>query len=220
MDSIEDYPNSLSVTIDRNSHWIALVSRGECSFEVKIRNMQKLGASAVIIGNNIHNGELIRMHSEGDVSDITIPSVFIAQWAYRDLRFQASTELIQSAFEDKESIEIGLEIALAKDEETDIPVLDVVFITLLSIIAPVLVFAAIYYLWILIRSRSTRVRTSSQTTDASLLISLPTHVFYVEKCGERDPLTCAICLDDFEDEDELRILPICHHEFHMKCISL
>lgn len=48
----------------------------------------------------------------------------------------------------------------------------------------------------------------------SALKKLPIHKF---KAG--DPFeTCCICLDDFEENDKLRILP-CDHGYHSKCID-
>uniref|UniRef100_A0ACD5ZDD4 Uncharacterized protein n=1 Tax=Avena sativa TaxID=4498 RepID=A0ACD5ZDD4_AVESA len=38
--------------------------------------------------------------------------------------------------------------------------------------------------------------------------------------GRIDPLECAVCLLEFEDDDSLRLLPTCPHAFHPECIGL
>ncbi|KAM0897783.1 hypothetical protein ACQ4PT_022355 [Festuca glaucescens] len=38
--------------------------------------------------------------------------------------------------------------------------------------------------------------------------------------GRSDPLECAVCLLEFEDDDSLRLLPTCPHAFHPECIGL
>lgn len=210
-ETIESYPAK------NDNPWIALVSRGDCSFAQKIRSMQESGASAAIVGDNSLSLDLITMHAEGDLSDIMIPSVFISRGTYRDLLFQVSSELLGLPnaaillFNDT-----GLPVHISKNDEIDIPVLDVVFITLLSIITPILVLGGLFYIWTLVRARQVRLAESS--VDTSFLITLPTHIYYKEKSKEIDPTTCAICLDDFEDDDELRILIRCKHEFHVKCM--
>ncbi|KXS12844.1 hypothetical protein M427DRAFT_136984 [Gonapodya prolifera JEL478] len=70
--------------------FIALVERGECPFIDKVRAMQQSGAIAVIVGDNGPSGNLVTMYAPGDTSDVFIPSVFVAQWEYRDLRYLAS----------------------------------------------------------------------------------------------------------------------------------
>ncbi|XP_044974145.1 E3 ubiquitin-protein ligase ATL6-like [Hordeum vulgare subsp. vulgare] len=35
-----------------------------------------------------------------------------------------------------------------------------------------------------------------------------------------DPLECAVCLLEFDDDDSLRLLPACPHAFHPECIGL
>ncbi|XP_062089511.1 RING-H2 finger protein ATL18-like [Humulus lupulus] len=46
-----------------------------------------------------------------------------------------------------------------------------------------------------------------------------------EKTGEgrmvgNDALVCAVCLSEFEEKEELRILPECLHSFHKPCIDM
>jgi len=36
-----------------------------------------------------------------------------------------------------------------------------------------------------------------------------------ESCGE-----CAVCLEEFQDNDHIRTLPLCSHTFHLNCIDV
>lgn len=47
--------------------------------------------------------------------------------------------------------------------------------------------------------------------------SLPTHR-YIK--GNRQSAECAVCLSEFEDNQELRTLPKCNHSFHVDCIDM
>ncbi|KAK3842935.1 MAG: hypothetical protein J3R72DRAFT_442025 [Linnemannia gamsii] len=59
---------------------------------------------------------------------------------------------------------------------------------------------------------ATALESSTVSNTAS---AAPTSTTYID---EDDSDTCAICLDEFEDGDEIRSLP-CRHEFHCDCID-
>ncbi|KAJ7970877.1 RING-H2 finger protein [Quillaja saponaria] len=54
--------------------------------------------------------------------------------------------------------------------------------------------------------------------DQAFIDALP--VFqYKEIVGLKEPSDCAVCLCEFSEKDELRLLPICSHAFHIHCID-
>lgn len=55
---------------------VALLKRGGCGFLAKVQWAQNRGAVAVIVGDHVRGGALIRMYAKGDTSNITIPSLF------------------------------------------------------------------------------------------------------------------------------------------------
>jgi len=58
---------------------VALLSRGGCGFLEKVKWAQRRGAIALIVGDNQKGGPLIQMFARGDVSNVTIPSVFTSR---------------------------------------------------------------------------------------------------------------------------------------------
>jgi len=102
-------------------------------------------------------------------------------------------------------------------------------IILLTVIAPLIM---ILFVCSLYRYRRHLVQMSGATTiesiaqsdpntlvaTPSMVQSLPTFLYHWKSRKLNDPETCAICLEDFQDGENLRILP-CHHHFHMHCID-
>lgn len=72
---------------------IGLVERGTCAFTVKVKNAQDAGANAVIIYNNLANGNTIGGMSGTDAT-ITIPSVLITNTEGEYIKSQLSTNTI------------------------------------------------------------------------------------------------------------------------------
>ncbi|KAL8037254.1 hypothetical protein ABFX02_11G028200 [Erythranthe guttata] len=54
--------------------------------------------------------------------------------------------------------------------------------------------------------------------DQSFIDTLPLFN-YKALIGPKNPFDCAVCLSEFEPEDELRLLPNCSHAFHTNCID-
>lgn len=127
-----------------------------------------------------------------------------------------------------------LKIIFYPDQFVDLPVGDVV-LTLL--ILPILVLFLIYLLYRLRAgedldgflamgpgrlAQALRDRPASQ----AMVDAIPKKIHSVDDKHDDEALKapflqqdmCAICLDEFEDGDELRHLA-CHHEFHTECID-
>ncbi|KAG7580760.1 Zinc finger RING-type [Arabidopsis suecica] len=70
------------------------------------------------------------------------------------------------------------------------------------------------------RSRAT-VNAAARGLDASVVETFPTFLYSdvkTQKLGKGE-LECAICLNEFEDDETLRLLPKCDHVFHPHCID-
>lgn len=61
-----------------------------------------------------------------------------------------------------------------------------------------------------------------QGLDRSLVESLPEVSYSVVKNMKtgKDSLECAVCLERFEEDENLRLLPKCSHVFHSECIDV
>ena len=70
---------------------LVLIQRGNCPFSEKIRNAQEAGAAGTIVSNNEQSGSgaFYVMGSDGDTSDISIPSAAVPESTGR--RFQSLT---------------------------------------------------------------------------------------------------------------------------------
>ncbi|KAF8091867.1 hypothetical protein N665_0433s0034 [Sinapis alba] len=71
-----------------------------------------------------------------------------------------------------------------------------------------------------VRSTGT-VNAAARGLDVSVVETFPTFVYSevkTQKLGKGE-LECAICLNEFEDDETLRLLPKCDHVFHPHCID-
>ncbi|KAK4788270.1 hypothetical protein SAY86_019589 [Trapa natans] len=73
----------------------------------------------------------------------------------------------------------------------------------------------------LFRRRSLRGALTGDGIDASVIRSFPTFEYSSVKGLKigKISLECAVCLNEFEEDDVLRLLPRCNHVFHPDCID-
>ncbi|BAF15521.1 RING-H2 finger protein ATL68 isoform X1 [Oryza sativa Japonica Group] len=49
--------------------------------------------------------------------------------------------------------------------------------------------------------------------------AIPTMKYNCEAFHSEDDTQCSICLSEYKEKDILRIVPICHHNFHLYCLD-
>ncbi|KDP41433.1 hypothetical protein JCGZ_15840 [Jatropha curcas] len=64
-------------------------------------------------------------------------------------------------------------------------------------------------------------RRGQQGLDAEVIGTFPTFLYSTVKGHKigKDSLECAVCLNEFEDDQTLRLIPKCSHVFHPDCID-
>ncbi|XP_056132459.1 E3 ubiquitin-protein ligase RNF13 [Lampris incognitus] len=189
---IEPPPPSNNLT----GAFIVLIKRFDCNFDIKVLNAQKAGYKAAIV-HNVDSDDLISMGSNDlDVmKQIDIPSVFVSEETANSLR-------------DDYTYDKGGHVVLIPD--FSLP-LEYYLIPFLIIVGICLILIVVFMITKFVQDRH-RARRSRLRKDQ--LKKLPIHKY---KKGDAYDV-CAICLDDYEEGDKLRVLP-CSHAYHSKCVD-
>eukprot|EP00246_Nothoceros_aenigmaticus_P002742 TRINITY_DN13604_c0_g1_i1.p1 TRINITY_DN13604_c0_g1~~TRINITY_DN13604_c0_g1_i1.p1 ORF type:complete len:366 (-),score=33.96 TRINITY_DN13604_c0_g1_i1:493-1590(-) len=191
---------------DSNMLPFVVIIRGECTFETKVRYAQSAGYAAVIIFNNLDGHELLTM--SGNAAGITIHAVFIAK---------SSGEVLLRYAGDS-SVNCYITPAF---ENTAWSVMAVSFISLLAVSAVLATFFFVrrhrlrHHGW---RNFGASIARDSFGMSSKEVKALPWLVFRSTSGTNSGAETCAICLEDYEAGEKLRVLP-CRHEFHMSCVD-
>ncbi|XP_018423877.1 PREDICTED: E3 ubiquitin-protein ligase RNF13 [Nanorana parkeri] len=178
------------------SVYVVLIRRLDCNFDLKVLNAQRAGYKAAIVFN-VDSDELISMGSN-DVEilkKIDIPSVFIGE---------STARILQEGF----TWDKGAHLLLIP--EASMP-LEYYLIPFLIIVGICLVLIVIFMITKFVQDRH-RARRNRLGKDQ--LKKLPIHKF---KKGDVYDV-CAVCLDEYEEGDKLRVLP-CSHAYHSKCVD-
>ncbi|XP_064790721.1 E3 ubiquitin-protein ligase RNF13-like [Oncorhynchus masou masou] len=176
--------------------FIVLIKRFDCNFDIKVLNAQKAGYKAAIV-HNVDSDDLISMGSNDlDIlKQIDIPSVFVSE--------ETADSLKKDYAYDK-----GGHVVLMPD--FSLP-LEYYLIPFLIIVGICLILIVVFMITKFVQGRH-RARRSRLRKDQ--LKKLPIHKY--NKGDAYD--VCAICLDEYEEGDKLRVLP-CSHAYHNKCVD-
>ncbi|CAL9085873.1 unnamed protein product [Musa textilis] len=181
----------------------ALIIRGGCTFDVKVRSAQNAGFEAAIVYDNEDRGSLISM--AGNSIGIHIHAVFVSK---------ASGEILKEY-----SGRTDLELWIIPTFNNSIwSIMAISFISLL-------VVSAVLAMCSIIRRhhiRHERPRVSNirefRGMSSQLVKAMPSLIFTSIVDDNCTSTTCAICLEDYNVGEKLRLLP-CRHKFHALCVD-
>ncbi|KAH8388253.1 hypothetical protein KR093_001913 [Drosophila rubida] len=183
-----DYPTG--------AKFVAIISRGgDCTFEQKVRVAQNATFYAVIIYNN--EGDELEQMTANNSTGIHIPSVFVGLTTGKTLLSFSSPEVV---------LIINDELPFNINTQLILPFSILIGLCFLSMI--------VYMIYKCIREQR---RLRRYRLPKSMLKKLPV-LRYTKNNTNIKYETCVICLDDFVEDDKLRVLP-CSHPYHSHCID-
>ncbi|XP_015374518.1 PREDICTED: protein goliath isoform X1 [Diuraphis noxia] len=194
--------------------WIALVRRGKCSFQTKVDNARRAGASAVIVYNDREATDLDKMKLlPSDPRNVS--AIFTYKWKGEDM----------ARMLDDMTRRVMVKITIASHctrpygniNRTSVLFVSISFIVLMVISLAWLVF---YYIQ-RFRYIHAKDQLSRRLCNAAkkALSKIPTkHIKMDDKEIVGDGDCCAVCIEPYKPSEVVRILP-CRHEFHKSCVD-
>ncbi|XP_061972514.1 receptor homology region, transmembrane domain- and RING domain-containing protein 1 [Populus nigra] len=178
----------------------ALIVRGECAFEDKIKNAQSAGFRAAIVFDDKDNRNLIYMmvNPEG----IKVHAVFVSKYA---------GEILKERARGKEG-ECCINSSRTDAAWTVLAISLISVVVILGLLIIVFVTPRHWLHW-------QRTNNCCKSVDSKMVEALPCFTFRnasLSQCHVGE--TCAICLEDYKDGEVLKVLP-CQHEFHSTCVD-
>lgn len=181
---------------------IVLIRRYDCTFDLKVLHAQQAGFKAAIV-HNVLSDDLVRMaHVYEELRrQISIPAVFVGEAASQDLRVIMCCD---------KSAHVLLLPNYPPCPDLDChPVLAISWVLGRALALLMSMTFILRHLWNWLWSWWT-CRPATVKTPACQKAQVRTFTRLND--------LCAICLDEYEEGEQLKILP-CSHTYHCKCID-
>ncbi|XP_062856597.1 E3 ubiquitin-protein ligase RNF130 isoform X2 [Trichomycterus rosablanca] len=202
-------PYTRFVIPPKTTHWIALLQRGKCTFKEKILKAAAFNASAVLIYNNSSKEDTVTMAHEGTGDTV---AVMITESLGKDIiSFLEKNETVVV------SVSVGSRGPVKNLNRGSLVFVSISFIVLMIISSAWLIFYFIQK----IRDTTARDRSQRRLGDAArkAISKLTTRtVKRGDKETEPDFNHCAVCIEGYQLNDIVRVLP-CKHVFHKMCVD-
>ncbi|XP_047341816.1 receptor homology region, transmembrane domain- and RING domain-containing protein 2-like [Impatiens glandulifera] len=202
LDACSTLTNKVNRTGKDTMASFALIIRGVCSFEDKVRKAQNAGFKAAIIFDSV-DGDLVAM--AGNSAGIKTHAVFVSK---------TSGEVLAKYVGSKDVV-VWI---VPSFENSAWSIMAISFISLLAMSA---VLATCFFVR---RHRIRRERPRSSHVrefhgmSSRLVKAMPSLIFTAVLDESCTSTTCAICLEDYTVGEKLRVLP-CRHKFHASCVD-
>ncbi|KAL2077276.1 hypothetical protein ACEWY4_026780 [Coilia grayii] len=193
----------------RTSHWVALLQRGKCTFKEKILKAAAFNATAVLIYNNSSKEDTVTMAHEGTGDTV---AVMITESYGKEL-----LALLERNLTVLVSVSVGSRGPPKNINRGSLVFVSISFIVLMIISSAWLIFYFIQK----IRDTNARDRSQRRLGDAAkkAIGKLTTRtVKRGDKETDPDFNHCAVCIEGYQLNDVVRILP-CKHVFHKICVD-
>ncbi|XP_021318259.1 receptor homology region, transmembrane domain- and RING domain-containing protein 1 isoform X2 [Sorghum bicolor] len=176
----------------------ALIIRGGCTFDEKVKNAQDAGFKAAIVYDN--------KNMAGSSSGIHIYAVFVSK---------ASGEVLKK-FSGNMDVEVWI---LPTFENSAWSIMAISFVSLLAMCA--VLGTCFFVRRHRIRREHPRIAEDREFHGMSsqLVKAIPSLIFTKVQEDNCTSSMCAICLADYNVGEKLRVLP-CRHKFHAACVDL
>jgi len=181
-------------------NWILLIVRGGpngCQFSDKVLRAQEKGFGAAIVYDNQKESKLLQMSGGTNGSKVLIPSVFVSMEDGILLgKFYSSNDTT------------GRYVIQIKEQNVNLKV----FLWPFVIVLGVCLIISVGFLLV-------KVAIDANRRQRSRLSSKHLKKIPIKRYKKGDYYdTCAICLEEYEDKEKIRVLP-CDHVYHAKCID-
>ncbi|KAJ0969513.1 hypothetical protein J5N97_022390 [Dioscorea zingiberensis] len=194
----------LTNTVDSDSNPpFALIIRGGCTFDEKVRNAQIAGFKAAIVYDNEDSDVLVATVA-GTPGGIHIHAVFVSKASGEKLKEYAG----------RTDMEFWI---IPTFENSAWSIMAISFISLLAVSA---VLATCFF----VRRHSIRRETPRVPVrefhgmSKRMVKAMPSLIFTSVLEDNCTSMTCAICLEDYTVGEKIRVLP-CRHKFHACCVD-